>query len=146
MTQDIVNAVQHFFAAVDASDWDAAQALMTNPFHLDYSSFGGDPGADLDPADILASWKAILPGFDATHHQLGPLAIEVKENTATVHVTVIATHRIAGAEGGETWTVYGDYELTLVNENGWLHSSNTFNVKFIAGNAELPVLAQTRAA
>lgn len=146
MTQDITNAVHRFFAAVDARDWDAARVLMTDPFHLDYSSFGAGPGADLDPADILTGWKGMLPGFDATHHQLGPLDIEVEGDRALVRCNVTATHHIAGADGGTLWTVYGGYILTLNKADGWKLAANIFNFKFLAGNPELPALAQARAA
>jgi hypothetical protein len=145
MSQEIANCVQRFFAAVDARNWDSAHALMTNPFHLDYSSFGAGPGADLDPADILAGWKAMLPGFDATQHHLGPLDIAVEADRATVCATVIATHLIEGAEGGEVWTVHGDYVLELVDDGGWKLASNRFNFKFMTGNTGLPALAQARA-
>ncbi|WP_170328489.1 nuclear transport factor 2 family protein [Ruegeria arenilitoris] len=146
MTQGITNAVQRFFAAVDTRDWEGVEALMTNPFHLDYSSFGAGPGADLAPADILSAWKAMLPGFDATQHHLGPLHIEANESAATARATVIATHQIADAEAGELWTVHGDYVLKLVNDGGWKLSANTFNFRFLTGNPELPALAQERAA
>ena len=146
MGTDIANAVQRFFAAIDALDWGAAEALMTNPFHLDYSAFGAPEGSDLAPADILAGWKCMLPGFDSTHHQLGPLDIEQDGGKATARPYVTATHRIADAAGGELWTVYGSYILTLINDSGWKLSGNTFLFKFQNGNAGLPALAQERAA
>jgi hypothetical protein len=146
MTQDIANAVVRFFAAVDARDWAAAEVLMINPFHLDYSSFGAGPGADLAPTDILDSWKALLPGFDATQHQLGALDIETDGSSATVRANVTAIHQIAGAEGGSEWTVHGDYVLTLTRTDTWRLSSNTFNLHLVTGNTELPALAQRRAA
>ncbi|MFC3612279.1 nuclear transport factor 2 family protein [Lutimaribacter marinistellae] len=146
MTQEVTNAVVRFFAAVDARDWEAAEQLMTRPFHLDYSSFGAGPGADLDPADVLTSWQAMLPGFDATQHQLGPLAIDMRENKAIVKAYVTATHHIADAEGGEIWTVYGDYDLTLRRDKdgSWRLSANIFNFRLVTGNASLPGLAQRR--
>lgn len=143
--QGIANAVQRFFASVDNRDWDAAQGLMTAPFHLDYSSFGAGPGADLNPVDIITGWNGVLPGFDHTQHHLSPLDIEQDGDTATVKASVIATHQIAEAEGGETWTVYGNYVLRLVINGGWKLSSNTFQFKFLTGNTELPALAQSRA-
>ncbi|WP_170329772.1 nuclear transport factor 2 family protein [Ruegeria arenilitoris] len=146
MTQDITNTVQKFFAAIDKRDWDGAESLMTNPFHLDYSSFGAPEGADLVPIDILTGWKAMLPGFDQTHHQLGPLDITQDGSSATVQAYVTATHQITEAEGGELWTVYGSYVLTLVNDGGWKLSGNTFTFKFLQGNANLPAMAQERAA
>lgn len=146
MTQDLTNTVQTFFAAVDARDWPAAKTQMTTPFHLDYSSFGVDPAADLDPAEILAGWEAILPGFDATQHHLGPLNIAVDDDDAVVRTTVIATHQISGAKGGETWTVHGDYVLRLIKDGSWKLSAITLNFKFLTGNTELPAQAQARAA
>ncbi|MBV7396432.1 nuclear transport factor 2 family protein [Mameliella sediminis] len=146
MTQDIANIVHSFFAAIDARDWTRAETLMTNPFHLDYSSFGAGPGADLPPGEILTGWKAMLPGFDNTHHQLGALSIETEGNSATVRANVIATHQIKEADGGDTWTVYGDYVLVLVKDGSWRIASNTFNLHLLTGNSELPALAQARAA
>lgn len=146
MTQDITNSVQRFFATVDAGEWEATQALMTNPFHLDYSSYGAGPAADLDPADILSGWRTVLPGFDATQHQLSPLDITVDGDRAVVRASVIATHWIADAEGGETWTVHGDYALTLVQDQGWKLAGNVFTYKFQTGNGALPALAQQRVA
>ncbi len=144
MTQEITNTVQRFFAAVDGRDWGTARALMTDPFHLDYASFGGGPAADLDPGQVLEGWKGLLPGFDATQHHLGPLAIEVDGDTARVAATVIATHFIAGAEGGETWTVHGHYRLALRREEGWKLTDNVFLFDFVTGNGGLPSIAQTR--
>lgn len=117
---------------------------MNTPFHLDYSSFGAGPAADLDPADILAGWRKILPGFDATQHHLGALNIQAGDTQATVHTNVIATHCIAGAQGGEVWTVYGDYELKLEKADTWQLSAITFSFRFLTGNPDLPDIAQKR--
>lgn len=146
MTQEITNTVQRFFAAVDGRDWGTARALMTDPFQLDYSSFGGGPAADLDPGQILDGWKGLLPGFDATQHHLGPLEIEVDGDAARVSATVIATHVIVGAEGGETWTVHGHYRLTLHRDAGWKLAANVFVFDFVTRNGGLPTIAQARVA
>jgi hypothetical protein len=147
MSVEITNVVQGFFEAVDTRNWDAAEALMTNPFHLDYSSYGAGPAADLAPTDILSGWQSVLPGFDATHHQLGPLIIEETGDRAQVRAYVTADHQIAGAENGEVWTVYGSYVLTLTKEGSdWRLRGNTFQFKFQTGNTDLPALAQSRAA
>lgn len=86
-----------------------------------------------------------MPGFDATLHHLGPLDIDLTGDTATVRTSVIATHQIAGAEGGETWTVYGDYDPELTKAEAWQMSANRFQFKFLTGNPDLPALAQARA-
>ena len=48
----------------------------------------------------MSAWKKYLPGFDMTHHQLGPLDIEVRGDSATVRTDVTAIHQIAGVETG----------------------------------------------
>ena len=147
MSVEITNVVQRFFEAVDTRDWAGAEALMTDPFYLDYSSYGAGPAGDLRSADILTGWQSVLPGFDVTHHQLGPLIIEADDMQATVRTYVTADHQIAGAKDGEIWTVLGSYMLTLTKiDQSWKLSGNTFQFKCETGNTSLPGLAQSRAA
>ena len=146
MTQEITNTILCFFVAVDEGNWDTAQKLMKNPFLLDYSSYGGGPAAELDPADIIKAWQGVLPGFDATQHQLGSLEIKADDMTAKAKCNVIASHQIAEAEGGEVWIVHGTYDICLSLHDGrWQLNALTFNYKFQNGNKDLPAFAQQRA-
>ena len=88
----------------------------------------------------------MLPGFDHTHHQLGPLDIAQDGNSATVYAYVTATHYMASAQGGDLWTVYGTYTLQLRYEEGWKLRGNTFSFKFLSGNVDLPNMAKERMA
>ncbi|SDQ86702.1 nuclear transport factor 2 family protein [Pseudovibrio sp. Tun.PSC04-5.I4] len=142
----INNRISRFFIDVDARNWSSVEAALTGRVHLDYSSFGAGEPVDLTPAEITTAWKALLPGFDQTHHQIGNALIESKEQKATARVHVTATHFIDGAEGGDIWVVYGTYDIGVVHEAGtWKINKIKFNFKFQDGNLELPVLAQTRA-
>ncbi len=144
--QDISNAVLRFFASVDAQDWSQTAASMTAPFQLDYSSFGAGPAAALDPSDIVTGWRSILPGFDFTHHQLGPLDISVAGDAAVVASDVTATHFVDGETNGSIWTVFGRYTVEVAKDDtGWRLSGLTFHFKFQTGNLELPSIAQERA-
>ena len=67
----IQNTVSRFFADVDRCDWEAVQFSMTNPFHVDYSSYGGGEPADVTPKNLTYSWAAFMPYFDSVHHQIG---------------------------------------------------------------------------
>lgn len=117
---------------------------MAAPFNLDYSSFGGAAPAECDPAAVLDGWKAFLPGFDATHHQIGNLQIESSETSAKVECYVTATHVISGAAGGAVWTVVGIYFLPLIREgDGWKLTGCRLQFKYQDGNTGLPTLAQT---
>ena len=141
--QQIANTIARYFAAVDQQDWNGAKALMTNPFHLDYSSFGGGDPADLDPTDILSSWAGFLPGFDHTHHQLGNLDIEFFGDIARVSCNVAASHVI----DDRVWTVIGTYNNSLIREDGsWKLSSSQLLFKYQTGDTNLPAEAQQRMA
>ncbi len=144
MNQDITNTVQQFFMAIDSQDWVLAERLMTDRFHLDYSSYGAGPAAELKPADVLGGWKGLLPGFDSTHHQLSPLAIVVDGNAAEVCAHVTGYHFIEGAEGGNLQTIAGSYILTLTRLDVWQISGITFKFKFEVGNLDLPEIARER--
>ena len=141
----IQNRISRFFIDVDEQNWESVEAMMIGRVHLDYSSFGAGEPVDLTPEAITAAWKELLPGFDHTHHQIGNVLVESKEQRANVKVHAIATHFIDGAEGGDIWTVYGTYCIALIHEGGsWKITSIRFNFKFQDGNIDLPVLAQTR--
>ena len=147
MTLDITNAVSRFFAAVDRCDWRAVQDQMTSTFHVDYSSYGGGPAADVTPEDLTGAWAGVLPFFDHIHHQIGNLIVEQAEKTALVQCHGMATHFIADHPGGDLQFVVGTYDLKLLNDNGsWKLSSMRFNFKYASGNADLAAEATRRAA
>ena len=75
MTTEITNTVSRFFAAVDRCDWAAVQELMTDPFNVDYSSYGGGPASDVTPEGLTDAWSGLLPFFDHVHHQIGNLIV-----------------------------------------------------------------------
>lgn len=147
MTNEITNTVSRFFAAVDRCDWAAVQELMTDPFHVDYSSYGGGPASDVTPEGLTSAWAGLLPYFDQLHHQIGNLIIEQDGKTADVQCHGMATHFISELAGGDLQFVVGTYDLTLNCTNGaWRLSSMRFNFKYASGNADLATEAGRRAA
>ncbi|MEB3327089.1 MAG: nuclear transport factor 2 family protein [Synechococcus sp.] len=85
----VANTISRYFIAVDECDWSGVSKLMTNPFHLDCSSFGGGDPSDLPPQSILAGWRALLPGFEHTHHQIGNLVVEIDGEIAEASCMVL---------------------------------------------------------
>ena len=79
------SAVGRFFRAVDTRDWGTVVALLADAVATDYTSvFGGEPET-VDGAELATRWRALLPGFDATQHFLGPL-LPAGENTVECNV------------------------------------------------------------
>lgn len=142
----IMNTVSRFYAAVDRCDWDAVRALMTGSFRVDYSSYTGDPAADVTPEQLTGVWAQLMPWFDAAHHQIGNQIVEIDGNSAEFACHGTATHFIADAPGGDLEFIVGTYRITLVRSVGaWRLSGMTFNFKYKSGNADLDKEAKRRA-
>lgn len=147
MTREVTNTICRFFAAVDRCDWDAVRALMTEPFHVDYSSYTGDAPSEVSPADLTGRWAGSLPYFDAVHHQIGNLIVELDGDAAAVQCHGMASHFIADHPDGDIQFIVGTYDLGLTKTGGaWKLSSMRFNFKYASGNSNLAAEAQRRAA
>jgi hypothetical protein len=145
-TQEIIETVNKLFISVDNRDWETVKAIFNDTVLLDYTSMAGGQPADLSSADIIDSWKSIMPGFDKTHHQLGNYIIEIDSFVAKVFCYGTATHYLSNESKNNLWTVVGSYDLELQTVSKvWRITKMTFNLKYIDGNAELPKMAQDRA-
>lgn len=145
-TQQIIETVNKLFISVDNRDWDAVKAIFSDTVLLDYTSMAGGHPADLASADIIDSWKSILPGFDKTHHQLGNYIIETDSLVVKVFCYGTATHYLSNESKNNVWTVVGSYDLELqAVSKAWRITKMKFNLKYIDGNGELPKMAQERA-
>ena len=143
--QQLIETVNRFFIAVDAREWDKVEALMQPQVQLDYTSMTGGQPATLHPEQIIASWKTILPGFDATHHQLGNHLVSQSDDAYLVFCYGTASHFLKNDSGHNLWTVAGTYHISLKHVSGnYLIEAITFQLRFIDGNMELPVLAKKR--
>jgi hypothetical protein len=139
---EVANTVARFFGAVDGQAWPELEALMTPTMHLDYASFGR-PAADLTPADVVAGWRALLPGFDHTHHLLGNLDVSFEGDRASVRAAVTGTHVLDDTH----WVVSGRYEMTVVQHDGrWRLSMLRFLYAYQTGPSSVVEEATRRAA
>ncbi|WP_352957765.1 nuclear transport factor 2 family protein [Mesorhizobium sp. M1156] len=77
--------------------------------------WGGEPQR-FAPSALLDAWADLLPGFDATRHELSDIQVEIGDGAATAQARVRATHWL----GDRMWVVAGSYEYALVRtDNGW---------------------------
>ena len=112
--------------AIDRLDWAGVRGAFADRVALDYTSlFGGEP-EELAADELVARWKGLLHGFEATQHLLGPvlatpdgLAAHVRaEHRIGDAVWLVAGHYVAGLAGGrisalrlETYYQDGDLDL-----------------------------------
>jgi len=129
--------------AVDLGAYDLAQGLFAPEVTIDYTSlWGGDP-VTMTPAALMDSWRGIVPGFDATWHELGPVTAQIDGTTATATADVDGRHWI----GEALWRPIGTYDWTLAQSGeGWQVTSMTFTLTEEIGDRTLAAEAMARAA
>jgi hypothetical protein len=107
----------------------------------DTSLWGGEPERTAVD-DLIAGWRAMAPGFDATQHLLGPIATVTETDRAVSGTAnVRAYHHLAG----ETWLVAGRYDVTLArSRQRTVVAAITLRVLYEEGSRRLVDLARAR--
>jgi ketosteroid isomerase-like protein len=128
----------------DLGAFDALQPLFADPVVVDYVSlWGGEPQA-LTPAGLLEAWCSVLPGFDATWHEVGDVQVSIAGDQARAQAAVDARHWL----GAETWRIVGRYafELTRAGDGRWRITHMTLTVTDEQGDRALVEQARARLA
>ncbi len=126
-----------FFSEVDNRNWNEVTLKMADSVYTDYTALGGDAGFK-SPDEILTGWKAMLPGFERTIHQIHNEAIWVAGNRATATLDAIATHYLNNDE----WTVFVGYDTEFIKENDtWKLARLDLSLYDQSGNGQLPAQA-----
>ena len=138
---DISDVITQLVHAIDAQDWAAVSDTLANQVNTDYTSlFGGAPRVQAAD-DLIASWKGLLPGFDATQHLTGPILSEVAGGDGRAYCAVTAVHRL----GDAFWTVSGHYDIAVLRTaNGWRIRGIRYRDVLTVGDTTLPAKAQER--
>lgn len=149
---DAVTAMLH---AIDARNWARVRAALADTVRVDYASLSGEPAAEAAADALVATWRAMLPGFDGTAHLTGPFVAAVLGDRADARCAVTATHRIGPVQGGATWVVTGHYEVALTRARSspptpevpaWRITALTLRTAAVGGDLGLPEQARARVA
>lgn len=129
--------------AIDVLDWPSVREAFADEVRADWTSlFGGEPET-LAADELIARWQALLPGFDATQHMLGPVVLTDDARPgvrADAHVR--GYHHIGDRDGGQTWAVHGHYTARLAEGR---ITELTLTVFYQEGELDLPAMATERA-
>lgn len=135
--------------AIDRLDWDGVRAAFADELDLDYTSLSGGEPERLAADELVARWRALLPGFDSTQHLLGPVRERTggEAGSAEVEAHVRAYHRVDEVtDPGPLWIVAGNYVVTLARSGaGWRIAGLTLQTYYQDGNLDLPATATDRA-
>ncbi|MCA3512197.1 MAG: nuclear transport factor 2 family protein [Rhodobacter sp.] len=101
----VISVVSSIPMAVDLAAYDLAEQAFAPSIVIDYTSLWGGEPATMTPADLMTSWRGIVPGFDATWHQLSNVSATVTGDTATATAFVDGRHWI----GDQLWRPVGNY-------------------------------------
>jgi hypothetical protein len=126
----------------DLGAFDAVAPLFAETVVVDYTSLWGGEPQDFTPDALMGAWKGVLPGFDATWHEIGDLTISVQGETAVVASTIDARHWI----GARTWRLIGRYTFELRKvDRRWRVTRMTLVVTEERGDRVLATEARVRA-
>ncbi len=142
-TAKVITLVASIPLAVDRAAYSLAEAAFAPEVTIDYTSlWGGDP-ATMSPAALMDAWRGIVPGFDATWHELGPVSVEIDGDRATATATVDGRHWI----GNRLWRPVGVYHWDLARLSGhWKVTRMVFTLTEELGDRALAAEAMERAA
>ena len=139
--------VTRMLHAIDRVDWAGVREAFTPSVRVDYTSLFGGSVETLPIDTLLTRWKALVPGFQATQHLIGPvILLENAGPTLRAETQVRGYHYLAGAEGG-VWMVAGRYVFAMERSpGGWRIAGITLEVAYEEGDRRLLTIAQARVA
>jgi len=139
--REIINVVNGIFMESDRRNWQAVSEAFAVEVLLDYSSMGA-AAEKLKPAEIVARWKDLLPGFKMTQHAITNHRVSLNSNDAECFSYGNALHYLPNDSGEEIWRVVGYYEHHLIKTaQGWKVDRMKFTATLIDGNKDLPTMA-----
>jgi hypothetical protein len=139
--QEVLTRLLH---AIDALDWTTIRDAFADEVRVDYTSLWGGEPETLTADDLIARWKGLLPGFDATQHLTGPILLTPEDDAAVrVDTHVRGYHYMRDPSGNELWAVHGHYVARI--EAGRI-TALTLQVFYQEGNPDLPAVATGYAA
>ena len=127
---------------MDRAAYDLAEAAFADQIVIDYTSLWGGEPSTMTPTELMAGWQGIVPGFDATWHELGPVDVKIDGVTAAATAQVDARHWI----GDKLWRPVGVYHWDLTRtDDGWRVTRMVFDMTKEIGDRALTEEAMARA-
>ncbi|NEE00077.1 nuclear transport factor 2 family protein [Phytoactinopolyspora halotolerans] len=144
----IADVVVGMLRSVDDLDWAAVRSALAAKVSVDYTSLWGGEPVEMDGDELVASWRRLVPGFDATQHMIGPVTVTGDDGrTATCITDVRAYHRVVDDGDAATWMVAGRYVLTMERvADRWRIRGITLRTTYEDGSRTLADTATQRVA
>lgn len=133
--QAVRTVVARIAHTIDTRRWADLRALYADEVTTDYTSlFGGEVQWQSGDA-LIAGWRQLLGGLDATQHLVGPIDVRLESGGATAECHVRGYHVRRGAPGGDEWMVAGQWVIGLADRDGhWLVTGMTLRTFYETGS------------
>lgn len=138
----IISVVSSIPLAVDLAAYDLAERAFAAEIVVDYTSLWGGEAQRVTPPELMAAWRGIVPGFDATRHEIADVRVTITGEEARASAFVDGRHFL----DGQVWRPVGTYDWQLRKIDGvWKVTHMTFTVTQEIGARTLAEQAMERA-
>jgi hypothetical protein len=138
----VISLVSSIPLAVDLARYDLAEGAFASTIVVDYTSLWGGEPQHMTPAALMTAWRGLVPGFDATRHELRDVQVDIAGDRATASALVDGRHWI----DGKLWRPICTYRWTLERQSGaWKVTTMTFSMTQDIGDRGLVAIAPERA-
>lgn len=141
-TARVISVVSSIPLAVDLAAYDLAEKAFAPQVVVDYTSLWGGKPSTMTPAELMTAWRGIVPGFDATWHEISDVKARVFGDKAEASAFVDGRHWI----GDKLWRPVGTYQWLLAKQGGtWKVTHMTFSMTQEIGDRAVATEATERA-
>jgi SnoaL-like domain len=137
----VIAVVSSIPLAVDLGRYDLVEWAFAPEIVIDYTSLWGGEPQRTTPAALMEAWRGLVPGFDATRHELRDVEARVDGRSAQASALVDGRHWL----GDALWRPIGVYRWTLEKRDGrWKVTAMTFALTQEIGDRGLVAIAAER--
>ncbi len=130
----ICDLCYRYAAGVDSRDWALYRAIFTDRAVFDFSSYDGQPAAELPADDWVAGIKPLFTGLAATQHSMTNPRVTVDGDEAVLTMYMQAEHILDPGDPTAWFTVGGYYTNQVRRVAGqWLIRSVTLTILWRRG-------------
>lgn len=142
----IEQVINHYVIGLDTRHFPLMRNCFTDDAHIEI------PGAGtMTPDEYATMCEQGLSRLDATHHHIGPVAVEISGDTARARCYLTAQHVLSSLAPDSLFTIGAWYDDELVRYGtGWKISKRVGTAIWASGNpailgmpAELSVFPKT---
>lgn len=138
----VISVISSIPLAVDLAAYDLAERAFAPQIIVDYTSLWGGAPQHMTPGELMTAWRGIVPGFDATRHEIADVKVKIDGNRAEASAFVDGRHFL----GNRVWRPVGTYDWQLEKIDGaWKVTKMTFTLTQEIGNRALASEAMERA-